>query len=200
MNQKEETKNFYNKIADQSFIDWFNNPSLLPTLTVFMQHLPKNPLVLDLGCGTGGESKRLFELGAQVTGIDFSEKSLDYAKRNVPDASFILMDILKMDFQDGTYDGVVEAGVLFHFTSIEQDKILSKIYSILKPSGIFLSYYPAGEFEGIQELNVSGELIKRFCRLLPTDIWISQVMNNDFRKFIKHDYNIKPFQCVEFFK
>lgn len=74
-NQKEETKNFYNKTAHQSFKDWFNNPALLPTLSVFIQHLPEKPLVLDLGCGTGGESKRLLELGAKVTGIDFSEKS-----------------------------------------------------------------------------------------------------------------------------
>jgi 2-polyprenyl-3-methyl-5-hydroxy-6-metoxy-1,4-benzoquinol methylase len=200
MSLSEKTKNFYNTVAKQSFNDWFNNPALLLTLTIFIQHLPDNPLVLDLGCGTGGESKRLSELGAHVTGIDFSEESLEYAKRNVPEVEFKLVDILQMNFQEEYFDGIMEAGVLFHFNKREQEIILKKIVSSTKAKGIFLSYYPEGDFEGMQDIEVSGEMFKRYIRLLPIEKWISQIMNNGFTRFIKHDFNVGSFKCVEFFK
>jgi 2-polyprenyl-3-methyl-5-hydroxy-6-metoxy-1,4-benzoquinol methylase len=96
MNEREETINFYNKTAEKSFNEWFNNPALLETEKSFVRELKGNPLILDLGCGTGGESKRLIELGADVIGIDLSNESIKYAVKNVPKGKFSLMDILKM--------------------------------------------------------------------------------------------------------
>ena len=63
MNPSEEAIRFYDKMAKQNYKDWFNNDALLPTLTEFIRLLPPNPIVLDLGCGTGGESKRVINLG-----------------------------------------------------------------------------------------------------------------------------------------
>ncbi|MCK4543068.1 MAG: class I SAM-dependent methyltransferase [Spirochaetales bacterium] len=200
MNEKEETKEYYNEIAEQSFNDWFNNPALLPTLTTFIEKLPKNPLVLDIGCGTGGESKRLSNLGAKVIGIDFSEKSIALAKRNVPEAEFLLMDIMHMNFKKEYFDGVMEAGVLFHFPEEEQDKILQKIFIFLKSEGRFLSFYPEGYFEGMQEMNISGKAFKRYSRRLSIEAWINQVINKGFVKYIKHEFNVGAFKCVEFIK
>lgn len=132
MNTKKGTISFYDNIAEQSFNEWFNNPTLLPTLN----HLPESPVVLDLGCGTGGESKRLIKLNAKVIGIDLSEKSIELAKRNVPNAQFHIMDILKMDFEANSFNGILESGVLFHFNEKEQNDILMTIFNILKPNGI----------------------------------------------------------------
>lgn len=200
MDSKQETKRFYNRIAEQSFKEWVNNPALLPTLKLFINHLPDQPKVLDLGCGTGGESKRLYELGADVTGIDYSEESLVFARKHLPQVNFLLMDILKMDFASELFDGVMEAGVLFHFNKIEQDRILKKIYAILKIEGVFLSYYMIGDFEGIQEKEVSGEKFKRYVRRVSVDKWIKQVLACGFRDYKLPDFELGPFRCVEFYK
>jgi SAM-dependent methyltransferase len=200
VNSREETKHFYNTIAELSFKDWFNNPSLLPTLTIFISHLPKKPLVLDLGCGTGGESKRLSELGARVIGVDFSEESLKYAKKNIPDCEFINMDILEIKFPNNHFDGILEAGVLFHFTETEQDNILHNLYSMLKSGSRFISYYPHGNFEGMQEMDIVGTRLKRYSRLLLVQDWIQQVIKIGFNSYIEHDFNIGKFKCVEFIK
>lgn len=126
MNIKEETKYFYNQIAEYSFKTWFNNKTLLPVLKQFIKKLPEKPKVLDLGCGVGGESKRLVGLGATVIGIDNSEKSIEIAKENIPEAEFYLMDILKMKFHPNSFNGVLDAAVLFHFTENEQIETLKK--------------------------------------------------------------------------
>lgn len=200
MNNKEATKHFYNETASQVFREWFNNPALTPTLKKFMRDLPEKPKILDLGCGTGGECKRLIELGAKLIGIDFSEKSINYAKENVPEAQFLQKDILDMNFEKNFFDGVLEAGVLFHLSENEQNQVLKNIFTILKNKGSFLSYYPEGLYEGMQEITVFGKILKRYSRQIPIDSWINQVMKNGFRKYVKHEFNIGSFKCVQFFK
>ena len=197
MNERDYTRKFYNSIAHQSFIDWFNNETLLPTLSRFINQLPEKPTVLDLGCGTGGESKRLYSLGANVIGIDFSQESLKYARENVPNVEFINMDIIDMDFPSSVFDGIIEAGVLFHLKKEEQQQILGKIITILKPNGIFLSYYPEGEYEGLQEMN---NIDKRYARQLPINVWIEQVMEFGFRENCMYEFNLGSFKCIEFRK
>lgn len=50
--------------------------------------------VLDVGTGTGALAGRLVKLGCSVTGVDFSEKMLEKAGRNVPEADFQQLDLL----------------------------------------------------------------------------------------------------------
>ena len=200
MNEREKTKKFYDALAEQSFNEWFNNPALLPILKKFISHLPDKALILDLGCGTGGESKRLTTLGARVIGIDFSLKSLEYAKKYVPDATFIQMDILYMGFESSYFDGILEAGVVFHFNEQEQKEILLKINDILKNQGHFLSFYPEGDYEGMQELTIAGVTHKRYSRNLPIQNWVEQVKDCGFEELERHNLNIGSFKCVEFCK
>jgi 2-polyprenyl-3-methyl-5-hydroxy-6-metoxy-1,4-benzoquinol methylase len=194
----DETKQYYDEIAEKIFTEWFNNPALLETEKTFIEHLPSTPLVLDLGCGTGGESKRLSSLGAKVIGIDFSEESIRFAKLNVPESQFIVMDILDMDFPTEYFDGVMEAGVLFHFTEEEQNSILRKLFSYLKPRGRFLSYYLQGTSEGTYELNVAGKKYKRFVRQQIVQDWIQQVTKVGFTFIAQHEFNVGSFKCSEY--
>ena len=198
MKKEIETKKLYDAISKKSFEDWFDNDALLPTLSNFIGKLPGNPAVLDLGCGVGGESKRLVQLGASVTGIDFSEKSVQLARENVPDAEFLLKDIMEMDFPGDSFHGVLEAGVLFHFDENEQNLILDNIISILKPAGRFLSYYPEGESGGMEEINLEGETYFRYSRSLPSLQWVEQVMAGGFKEYTEYEFSMGPFKCVEF--
>ncbi|MBN2443729.1 MAG: class I SAM-dependent methyltransferase [Spirochaetales bacterium] len=198
MNRKEETKQFYNAVADKTFKEWFDNPALLPSLKYFITKLPENPKVLDLGCGTGGESKRLVGLGADVIGVDFSEESIAYAVKNVPEAQFIITDIGSMEFETSSFDGIIEAGVLFHFDSKEQDRIIKNIFDILKPGGIFQSYYPEGNFEGMQDIDFSGIHYRRYSRQISKANWIEQVLRCGFTGYSEYEFNLGNFFCIAF--
>ena len=49
-----------------------------------------NPKVLDIGCSVGVDSFCLSKEGCLVTGIDVSPIMISFAKKNIPEANFII--------------------------------------------------------------------------------------------------------------
>lgn len=104
--------------------------------------LKGNSRILDLGCGPGLYAERLARLGHSVLGIDFSKRSIDYAKesaaRNGLDIEYVYKNYIEMDYSE-EFDLVIliycDFGVL---NNADRDALLSKIYKALKPGGCFI--------------------------------------------------------------
>lgn len=104
--------------------------------------LRKNSLILDLGCGPGLYAEKLCRKGHKVTGIDFSENTICYAKENAE------RENLNIDYKCDNffnlkyfeeYDVVFQSyGELNTFSDEERDRLLKLIYSSLKPNGRFI--------------------------------------------------------------
>ncbi len=100
--------------------------------------LPLGTRLLDIGCGPGLYTKRLSERGLCVTGLDFSERSIAYAKEHDAKSQYVMQDYLEMEFEN-LYDMVTliwcDYGAL-----IPEDRynLLDRVYRALKPDGIFL--------------------------------------------------------------
>lgn len=93
--------------------------------------------VLDLCCGSGQTTQFLVKLSQNVTGLDASPKSLQRARQNVPLAVYLEAFAEKMPFADNLFD-VVHTSVALHEMQPEQlRKIISEVYRVLKPRGIF---------------------------------------------------------------
>lgn len=96
--------------------------------------------VLDVGCGTGNFSIKLARLGCKVTGIDLSEKMLDIARRKAKkehlDIEFYNMDVYRLEFPDGCFDGVFSMAA-FEFIK-EPLKAYREMYRVVKPGGKIL--------------------------------------------------------------
>jgi demethylmenaquinone methyltransferase/2-methoxy-6-polyprenyl-1,4-benzoquinol methylase len=60
--------------------------------------------VLDAACGTGDLAIIAARAGATVTGLDFSEKMLERARRKRPNLDWIQGDLLALPFEDDTFD------------------------------------------------------------------------------------------------
>src|SRR4030095_10804200 len=61
--------------------------------------ISKNDKVLEIGCGTGLFTGKVFKLtGAAITATDLSSDLLNQAKAKVPEATFIVDDAMKMSF------------------------------------------------------------------------------------------------------
>ncbi len=138
-------KDFYNDSAQLWADNWYENETLLPYLKSFLKHIEKeNPKILDLGCGAGYESMRLKKLGANVVGLDFSEKELEIARKKNPDIPFYERDAL-LSFKDlGNFDGVVCIGVIVHFTIEQLKKLFKNIIEVLNPNGYLLLVFKEG--------------------------------------------------------
>ena len=78
----------------------------------------KGKKLLEVGCGWGFDLIQFAKSGAEVTGIDLSDKSLELAKkyfetRNV-NAILKVGNAEKLEFNDNEFDVVVSLGVLHH--------------------------------------------------------------------------------------
>lgn len=93
--------------------------------------------VLDVGIGTG-KNIDYYNNEAEVTGIDFSKKMLEKAKRKFKksgrkNTSLKLMDVENLKFRDNSFDYVITSSV---FCSVPNPiEGLKEIKRVLKPNG-----------------------------------------------------------------
>jgi demethylmenaquinone methyltransferase / 2-methoxy-6-polyprenyl-1,4-benzoquinol methylase len=89
--------------------------------------------VLDACCGTGDLAIACAREGAVVTGLDFSERMLERARRKAPDLEWVGGDALDLPFPDASFDG---ATVGFGIRNVEDlDRSLSELCRVLRPGG-----------------------------------------------------------------
>jgi ubiquinone/menaquinone biosynthesis C-methylase UbiE len=99
--------------------------------------------LLDIGMGTGTFTMLCAKKGAQVTGIDFSEKMLKVAQENIKNEDLqdkiqiIKMPIINLDkqFNDKSFDTITAILCFSELYSKEQDYALDQIFRILKDDG-----------------------------------------------------------------
>lgn len=110
-----------------------------------VQHLISSGIVkrgdrlLDLGCGPGLYASRLAEKGIRVTGVDISERSLNYAiaqaKEKGLDIEYRLINFFDIDYS-GEFNAVLQThGELNTFSDKKRDELLAKLHQALKPEG-----------------------------------------------------------------
>ena len=113
-------------------------PSLLPFLvTAQVQQ------VLDVGCGTGGDAVTLAQKGISVTGMDYSQVALAYARAKAK-ASGVVVDFRQGDmalpfpFADSGFDAVMSNVALHMFDDQTTRRIIGEMRRVVRPSGLLL--------------------------------------------------------------
>ena len=119
-------------------------------------NIGRDSKIADFGCGPGLYAVRLSKHGANVTGIDFSGRSIEYAKevaaREQLNISYVKQNYLEFETED-LFDLVLMIFCDFCALSPTQRKgLLSKFHKIIKPSGsILLDVYSLSAFEQREE-------------------------------------------------
>lgn len=92
-----------------------------------------------------------------VTGVDFSEKQVELAKKHVPGAEFLCQDITGLSFPDDSFDAICSYYAIIHIPRPQHKAILEKFYRMLKRNGLALVCLGAGdlpedrsEFHGVE--------------------------------------------------
>ena len=108
-------------------------------LTQLANRLPRGARVIDLGCGTGlPYDAFLAGAGLSVTGVDFTRKHLDAARRNVPGAMFVEADLATLPLADASADAIVSFYAIFHIPRDEHAALFAKIRRALRRGGLLL--------------------------------------------------------------
>ena len=128
--------------------------------------LPENPLVLDIGCGTGAQTMELARLTTgHVIALDIFDWALDSLSRKVVDAGLVgrvhttQQSMLEMDFQEETFDLIWAEGSLY---IMGFENALRTCRHLLKPGG----YLAATEISWLRD-NPPAELREFWQREYP---------------------------------
>lgn len=108
---------------------------IAPELRRYMK-LIKGKEVLDLGIGQGQNSIFLSNFGYQITGVDFSKKSLETASENCPNLNLVQDDIRNFNIEKDKYDLILSSNVLHFLHKDDSYEIIENIKSNLKTNGL----------------------------------------------------------------
>lgn len=112
--------------------------------------LPKNAIVLDLGCGTGFPiAKVLFDEGLHVYGIDASNTLINTFLKNFPNACVACEAVEDSTFFNRQFDAIIAWGLIFLLSEDAQENAIQKSAIALNIGGKLLFTAPAQKTEWI---------------------------------------------------
>lgn len=97
--------------------------------------------VLDVGCGGGANISRLLKRCASVTGLDYSEVSVEKSKKvnavaiQSGKCQIVQGDVSKLPFNKEGFDLVTAFETVYFWPGPKES--LAEIYRVLKPGGVF---------------------------------------------------------------
>lgn len=114
------------------------------------------PMLLDVGCGPGIYAEKFTGAGFRVTGIDFSRRSIEYARASAEkqglDITYKYQDYLQMeDSEKFDFAAMIycDYGAL---STADRKTIMNKVYNSLRPGGKFLlDVFSAAKYDNFQE-------------------------------------------------
>jgi len=118
-------------------------------LQVISRLLPKTGIsrVMDVGCGNGGLSEILSNLGINVTATDLGFDSIQRASSKIKKKNlkipFVQGDIYRLPFDDKSFDAVVASEIIEHLEKPYDAMI--EITRVLRPGGYFIGSTPYRE-------------------------------------------------------
>jgi SAM-dependent methyltransferase len=98
--------------------------------------------VLDLGCAAGAISHYLTSLGCETVGVDAEPLALDKARELFPDLAFQLANVVRLPFEDHSFDKAVAADLVEHLDDETFRAMLDETRRVLRPGGTLSLYTP----------------------------------------------------------
>lgn len=135
----------YDKIAEKYTQQYFDDLTDLPYIDKFLDYLPIEAIILDIGCGPGTFTQYLVKKGYRVEGADLSSEMLKIARKKIPGVKFTSMDMRKLKYPPEEFEGLLVAYSLIHIPSAEIPDALKGFYRVLKPGGSMLVIAQKGE-------------------------------------------------------
>ncbi len=131
----------------------------------FLSYLSPGASVLDLGCGSGRDTRYFLQKGYAAEACDGSEEMVRIASETagIPVRKMLFNELDETE----KYDGIFACASILHVPYAELPDILQRIHRALKPEGIVYVSFKYGTFEGYRNDRYFTDLTEeRFQALL----------------------------------
>ncbi|MCP4703714.1 MAG: class I SAM-dependent methyltransferase [candidate division Zixibacteria bacterium] len=154
MNEVTQTIETYNKIALsyckktrlKKYLDW--EEQYIKKLMSYNNSIMPN--ILDVGCGDGRHCLLIDKNGGQSVGIDLSPSMITEATEYYPDGDFRIMNMINLEFNKSSFDGIWSSGSIYHVTKNDVNKVLNEFHRVLRKNGVLGLSYKLGGGEGLE--------------------------------------------------
>ncbi|MFN3667546.1 MAG: class I SAM-dependent methyltransferase, partial [Sediminibacterium sp.] len=143
--EKSAVKNFWdeNSCGEVLYLKAFNHQSTMryslePYILSFADFPSSaSKKVLEIGVGLGADHQKFAEAGANLTGIDLTDKAISHTKRRFSifglNSELSVADAENLPFADESFDIVYSWGVIHH--SPDTPQVVNEIFRVLKQNG-----------------------------------------------------------------
>ncbi len=178
MAAKDPTLSYYAKNAE-AFAASTVDVDFSETQRRFAELLPPGARVLDLGCGSGRDSRAFLDMGFDVTATDGSPELAAIAERT---AGIPVRVELFQELSDvGAYDGVWACSSILHLPKDQLADALRRVERALVPGGVLYTSFKHGDSEGERNGRhftdftepTFREFVSASCGLAVEDLWVS---------------------------
>lgn len=177
-------------------------PKDINEIKFITKELKKTDKILEAGCGPGKIVFKLLHLKYNgVIGLDFSKDLINFCKKYSKDnnlgksSNFKEGDIMKIPFDDESFDKYLSFGVIEHFLKNDQKKIIREAYRILKKDGrIFITVpnsYSPNVFQRFLVSNYKKYIVKKPM------VYQKNISTKKIRKMFE-DEGFKTIKCYNF--
>jgi len=176
---------------DQASIDYYDENSrafVVDTAQVnmgqlyesFLSCIPEGGRILDLGCGSGRDTKYFMDQSYEVVAIDASEKMVEATKR-LANANVLQLRFDQINFEN-EFDGIWACASLLHVPETALKNILELCLQALRPTGVIYASFKYGNaqrfergrlFTDFNEEKLSG-LVATLRSNLKLSHWVTQ--------------------------
>ena len=173
--------------------------------------ISSNSYICDFGCGPGLYTTRFAEKGAKVTGIDFSNRSINYAK-NVAKEKGLTIDYINQNYlvydTDKRFDLITMIMCDYCALSpLQREKLVQIFHKLLKPNGLILldaytlEAYKKRKEQSVYEMNLLNGFwsSKKYYGFLNTFKYNEQKVVLDKYTIIEEDRNSVIYNWLQYF-
>lgn len=163
-NNTKETLEYYNRNA-MNFVHGTVDVDFREMQDEFLSRVKPAGIILDLGCGSGRDSKYFLNQGYEVVAVDGSEEICKIA------SEYTGLCVIHSTFQhyrpDKKFDGIWACASLLHLSFDEVVEVMNRLSLCLNKGGCFYVSFKYGEFSDMRHGRYFTDMTKEtFAQLL----------------------------------
>jgi len=162
-----DTIDYYEKNAE-NFIRDTASADMGNVREAFLAYIPEEGRILDLGCGSGRDSRAFLDAGRSVTSLDGSPALCRAAQ--LLTGQEVICSLFQDYSPEGLYDGIWACASLLHLSKEDLLYTLRKYTAVLRPGGCFYMSFKKGDFSGSRNGRFFTDLTEKSLRELLSQV------------------------------